>query len=470
MPQITTSGIVSGIDVNNLVGQLVAAERAPSDLRFDRQEFGVQAELSAIGALKSAIDSFSAKMGELGDADQYENRSIKVLGETSAKVKVEGSAAPGSYEVTVNSLASAHKLATSSFTDTDTVVGSGELTIASGDESFTLVIDSENDQLSQIRDAINESTDNNAVYASIVTDENGAHLILTAKETGVDNSITVTATADVADTGDFSMLSYPQVDVGGGVMQGFIEKVEALDAEIVVDGFTLKSTNNVFDTAIDGVDIDISAAEKDEIFSFTVSNNEQLTKSKLNTFVSAYNGLMTGLNSLTAYDPETRIAGPMQGDALVNQLKNLMRSSLSNVVEGANDGFESLATLGVTTDYRTGLISVDSDVFNEVMLGDFSALENLLSGENGLATRFEENFKEYSKLGGLIDGRVDGLESSLDRINSQRERLNIRMEQVESRYSRQFLAMDRVVSELINTGDFLNQQLNNLPGFTRDKN
>ena len=465
MPQITTSGIVSGIDVNSLVGQLVAAERAPSDQRFERQEFDVQTELSAIGALKAAIDSFSAKMGDLSDPDQYENRSVKVLGETDAKVNVESKAAPGSYDVTVNSLASANKLASGSFADTDTVVGSGELTISSGSESFTLTISNENDQLSQIRDTINDSADNDAVYASIVTDENGAHLILTAKDTGAANAITVTASAAVSDTGDFELLSYPQVN-----SKGFTEKVEALDAEIVVDGFTLKSSNNVFDTAIDGVDIDVSAAIKNELFSFSVSNNETLTKSKLDSFVSAYNGLMTGLNSLTSYDTETGIAGPMQGDALVNSLKNLMRSSLSNVVEGANAGAQTLASLGVSTDYKDGTISVDTDTFDNFMEADFSALENIMSGETGLATRFDEAFKEYSKFGGLIDGRVDGLESSLDRINSQRERLNIRMEQVESRYTTQFLAMDRVVSELMNTGDFLSQQLNNLPGFTRDNN
>ncbi len=465
MPQITTSGIVSGIDVNSLVSDLVAAERAPSDQRFERQEFDVQTELSSIGALKAAIDSFSAKMGDLSDADQYENRTVKVLGESDVNVKVESSAAPGSYDVTVNSLASAHKLASGSFTDTDTVVGSGKLSITSGAESFTVTINSENDQLSQIRDAINESSDNDAVYASIVTDEDGAHLILTAKDTGAANTISVTASPDSSDTGFFELLSYPQVN-----SKGFTEKVEALDAEIVVDGFTLKSTNNVFDAAIDGVDIDISAALKDEAFSFSVSNNETLTKSKLDTFVSAYNGLITGLNSLTSYDAETGVAGPMQGDALVNSLKNLMRSSLSDAVEGANTGAETLANLGVSTDYKDGTISVNSTTFDKLMEADFSALENIMSGQNGLATRFEEAFKEYSRFGGIIDGRVAGLETSLDRINSQRERFNIRMEQVEARYTTQFLAMDRVVSELINTGDFLSQQLNNLPGFTRERN
>ena len=51
MTQITSSGIISGIDVNNIVSQLVAAERAPADQRFARQEFDVNTELSALGGL-----------------------------------------------------------------------------------------------------------------------------------------------------------------------------------------------------------------------------------------------------------------------------------------------------------------------------------------------------------------------------------------------------------------------------------
>jgi flagellar hook-associated protein 2 len=51
---ITAGGIGSGIDVNGLVQQLVAAEGQPATQRLDRREANIQADLSAFGSLKSA--------------------------------------------------------------------------------------------------------------------------------------------------------------------------------------------------------------------------------------------------------------------------------------------------------------------------------------------------------------------------------------------------------------------------------
>ncbi len=464
MPQITTSGIISGIDVNNIVSQLVAAERAPADQRYARQEFDVNTELSAIGGLKAALDSFESKLENLVDADSYENRSVKTYGDSEAKVSVEGSASPSRYSVTVNELATAHKIASAAYADTETVVGTGELSIFSGDESFSITIDSDNDELAQVRDAINQADDNNAVYASIVTDETNSYLILTAKNTGAANAIEVTATPDVSDTGDLSKLNYAAVgsfDV--------TQKVEALDAEIDVDGFTLSSNTNVFENSFDGVKIDINGTAKDETFDFEVKNNTVLTKSKVRNFVDAYNELMSGLNALSQYDAETGIAGPMQGDATVNALSNLMRRNLSASISQASSSVQNVASLGVTSNYTDGTLNIDTSVLDKATDEDLGVIADLMSGEGGLAQVYIDQLKPYSEFDGILDSRVDSLEGRVDRINDQRAQLELRMTQVQARYQTQFLAMDRLVSELLSTGDFLSQQLDNLPGFTRDK-
>ncbi|MGH8077215.1 MAG: flagellar cap protein FliD N-terminal domain-containing protein, partial [Lysobacter sp.] len=45
----------SGLNVGSIVQQLVAAERAPSDARFDRTARQLTAQVSAIGTLRSAF-------------------------------------------------------------------------------------------------------------------------------------------------------------------------------------------------------------------------------------------------------------------------------------------------------------------------------------------------------------------------------------------------------------------------------
>ena len=53
------SAIGSSLDVNGIVSQLVAAERAPTDARNDRTGRQLQAQISALGSLRSAFPRFA---------------------------------------------------------------------------------------------------------------------------------------------------------------------------------------------------------------------------------------------------------------------------------------------------------------------------------------------------------------------------------------------------------------------------
>ena len=55
MPGLQSSGIGSGLDVNGLVSQLVAAERAPVEQRIARAKNGVDTKLSAFATLRGAV-------------------------------------------------------------------------------------------------------------------------------------------------------------------------------------------------------------------------------------------------------------------------------------------------------------------------------------------------------------------------------------------------------------------------------
>ena len=57
MATISSTGIGSGLDLNSLVSQLVAAERAPKDGRIVRDDAQLTAEFSALAKLKGAMSS-----------------------------------------------------------------------------------------------------------------------------------------------------------------------------------------------------------------------------------------------------------------------------------------------------------------------------------------------------------------------------------------------------------------------------
>ena len=52
----------SMIDVNTLVSQLVAAERAPTDARFNKIQTTTQAQISAFGQITSALSGLDSSL------------------------------------------------------------------------------------------------------------------------------------------------------------------------------------------------------------------------------------------------------------------------------------------------------------------------------------------------------------------------------------------------------------------------
>ena len=107
-------------------------------------------------------------------------------------VTVDETAVPASYDVEVLQLAQAQKLESGSFMSASAVVGTGTLSIAVGTESFNIVIDSTNNSLDGIRDAINAAVDNKGVAATIVNGDSGSFLILSGENSGSDQSMIIT--------------------------------------------------------------------------------------------------------------------------------------------------------------------------------------------------------------------------------------------------------------------------------------
>ncbi|MCK7510352.1 MAG: hypothetical protein MZV70_44085 [Desulfobacterales bacterium] len=63
----------SGIDINGLVSQLVAAERQPVESRLNRREAALQTRISAIGNFKSALSTFQSALSGLRNASTFES-------------------------------------------------------------------------------------------------------------------------------------------------------------------------------------------------------------------------------------------------------------------------------------------------------------------------------------------------------------------------------------------------------------
>jgi flagellar hook-associated protein 2 len=112
---------------------------------------------------------------------------------------------------------------------------------------------------------------------------------------------------------------------------------------------------------------------------------------------------------------------------------------------------------------------VNSTQLDAAFNSNFDAIGELFSkAESGVAVKLDKLLEPYLQSGGVLDSRNDSLKSSIDDISDQREALQTRLTALQERYTRQFNALDGLLSQLQNTSSFLTQQLGKLPGFTFD--
>jgi len=454
---LTTSGIGSGLDIDGLVSQLVAAEGQAPLLRLNKREASFQADLSAFGQLKSALSEFKTALGGMDNESAFQPRTVSSSNSDLFTAVGDNTAVPGSYNVEVLSLAQSAKVRSNSFATNTEEIGTGTLDISLGATTFQLTLDSSNNSLTGVRDAINTATDNPGITASLVNVDGGPQLVLSSTKIGTDNTITIAATDDDgADGFDLTRLDSTNLTVTQA----------ASDATFNLDGQLVTRGSNSFSDVITGVTIDLKKVEVGTTETLTVALDEGGVESKVNSIVTAYNALTDLMKGLSKYDAETKVAGALQGNSTLRGIQTQLRKIISEPRRDLVYG--SLAEIGVKTN-EAGHLAVDSELFNKVLTADFSSISKLFVGDDALVSKLNTTLDGYLASDGVIESKTDSLKTGIDDVADGRLELNKRLAAIEKRYKTQFNAMDTLLGQLQGTGDFLTQQLGNLPGVVRDK-
>tara|TARA_Y100000310_G_scaffold247189_1_gene252730 strand:- start:982 stop:2388 length:1407 start_codon:yes stop_codon:yes gene_type:complete len=463
---ISFNGLGSGLAVSDIVDALVNAERTPFTSRLNNKEATLTTDISAAGALKSALEKLQTSMEALGEVDNYQKRSISGS-DDFVTLSSDKDAEPGGYNVKVNNLATEHKLMSSAFAE-DAAVGEGTLTIASGENSFDIDV-SDTATLSEIRDAINDSKDNDSVTATIITDDNGQHLVLSAKNSGVENAIKVTATDADGNNADAAGLSALAYDTGSGVTN-INEVIAATDASITIDGnLTVTSSDNEFANVIDGVTITAKKAHgtDDDDSTLKITENNNNIKAGLNSFIESYNELLELSNNLGKSGESG--AGVMAGDSMLRGVMSKLRQQLTSEVSLSDGSSLSLSKLGVEAD-RYGKLSLDTERLNEQVEADVDLVQEFFLGEGdegGFAQSFDELMSFYTDSDGIVQNRIDSKQTQLDGLDDERIDFARKMESLESRLYAQYNSMDLLVAQMNSTSSYVQAQLDNMPGVVK---
>ena len=447
MAGISFGGVGSGLDIAGIVNQLVAAERSGADARINRTLAQSNAQISALGNFRSAASALQRQMTELGKTGLTQFAAT-VQADAPFTATASDKALPGRYAVTVQQQASAQSLRSGAFGSADTVVGTGTLRIGVGDKHFEIELTDGDNALSSIAGAINRAADNTGVSARVVTADGGAHLILSSRNAGTGQTISV---EPIGGDGGLEAVRFT-----GSAGDGLTQIQAAKDAIIEIDGLTVTRGSNSFDDVLPGVSLRVTDQKPGTAFTVDVQADLDKTVSRLSALVSAYNATMGIARDVTRYDAATGRAGALQGDATLRGASSALRTVVSAEVSGNPLGV--LSAIGFTT-ATNGNLSLDDSTLRAALVDNPNAVEQLLTGAGGLGERMTAVLDGYLASDGRLAAKQGGLEARIKTANNDQAQLNRRMDRVREGLERQFNALDTLVGQMSSTSDFLSAQL-----------
>ncbi|MDP1522525.1 MAG: flagellar filament capping protein FliD [Methylotenera sp.] len=394
---ISSAGLGSGLDVNGIVTSLMGIEQKPLTA-VTKQKTSYQSQISAYGTLKSGLSTFQTAVSALSSASKFNAQNVTSGNASVFTATSNGSATLGDYAVTVSQLAKSQKLSFAGTANIADTVGTGTLTISFGTynpltatapitpNSFTpnaaktdisITIDSTNNTLAGVRDAINAA--NSSVSATIVNDGTANYLVITSKDTGEVNSLKISvADTDGDDTNaaGLSQLAYdPTASAGSG--KNMTQMQAAKNAILDIDGIAVVKASNTISDAISGVTLNLLATSAGVSANLGVASNKDKVKESVTAFIDAYNKLDSSLRSLTKYDESGKNSGVLLGDAttrsVISQLKAVMTKTVSS-----GGALTSLSQIGVSFQ-RDGKLALDATKLDAAVATNFGDIASLFA-------------------------------------------------------------------------------------------
>lgn len=448
---IESLGVGSNLDLTSLLSSLKKSEEAKL-APITTKLASTNAKLSGFGQLQSSLEGFQKAAQKLNSAELYAGFATKVSG-SALTATASSTSVAGSYDIKINSLATAQSLATAGRADTTSEIGVGALTVNVGDKSTA--IDITDGSLAGIRDAINKS--DAGVTASIVNDGSGTpyRLVLNSQTTGA--ASTMSFSSDNSDL--------------GALFSGTTETVAAADASLTVNGLAITSASNTIEEAIQGVTLNlVETTAEGASTKLTVNQDTESVKTAVEDFVKAYNSLADKISSLTKVSGEgDSVKGAsLTGNSTVRSVQSTLRDAMSNTVAGEGMNYLFEAGINFTKD---GKLEVgDEKKLDEALANNLDGMKGLFAGDGktGIAARLDASITQMLKDNGAVGSAKAGLESSVKSLEARSLRMQDTIETTVERYKKQFQQLDVMMSKLNNTQSYLSQQLEALNGASKD--
>ena len=447
---ITFSGF-NNIDFGVILNAIMEQERVPL-ASLERQQTSLNQRSSTFGTLATKLSTLETAAANLNTASAFGQRAVTNTAATAVTVAATDTTPLGTYDIVVQELARAQVTGSNSAhsdENTTVVASGGSLTI--GGTAVTITGDV---TLEGLRDAIN-ATSGIGVTASIVTPTVGSYqLVLTGTSTGSANAFTITN----ALTGGAAPVTFIDTDMDGESGDSAADNAtQATDAQATINNITVSSATNTLASAIPGATVTLIKKDPATTVTVGVSQDVEDTKSRITSFVDAYNDLLGFFNS----QAQSAIGGDQASigrDGLVRALRVSLASTLS-AQYAVGGSYSALGEVGIGFEVD-GTLSFDASLFDAAVESGTTDVQKLFVGSGGTDGVFKtlaSSVEEYTQSGGLIpDAQTrlgDQVTALTSRIAAFEERLAIRRLSLQQEFS----AADAAMKQLNNQAGQLGQ-------------
>lgn len=483
---IQFSGLASGLDTDNIIKELMKAERMKVE-KIQKQKTKLEWKKDIWKDMNAKLFSFYSKhVNELKSSGTYMKKNAYSSNEDAISAKATVNASQGSHTITVNQLAKGSFLTGDELvTDKDgeditLATTTGDLIDFGGDISKTIRISLDNGAtytdievekeitITGLVNRIKENVDG----VNVSFDSNFHRLMLSTKKQGDGNQIIV--------DGDDTLLT------GLGLLAGKRTGTVGEDAEFVYNATTLTTSSN--EVTVDGLTLTLKA--EGVTTNISVNQDSEAIYDKVKEFVTEYNKLLIEINEKVyadkakGFEPltedekkamsedeiklyEDRIKKSLlRRDDILSGLRDSMRDilTINSGVDTSGFTYKTLSNLGIVTgDYKEkGILHINGDEEDALYASKDNALKEAIENDpekvaellNALGDKIYSTMQDKmktTKVSSALTFYSDKLMTEdIDDYQDKISELEERLIQVEQRYYKQFTAMEQAIQMMNN--------------------
>jgi flagellar hook-associated protein 2 len=204
-------------------------------------------------------------------------------------------------------------------------------------------------------------------------------------------------------------------------------------------GLVVRSSDNVFENVVKGVNVTINSASEDPVSVNVTKDSAKLTTA-VREVVDAYNSIRTNLDLVTEFNEEDSSTGILFGTTAALRVDTDLARAISDRYLGLGS-FDSLASVGISVN-EEGRLSLDAARLEEAFTEDPTALQRFFTdASSGVVAKLNTVIdslagEESSLLASRSKTLTDIVESNVERIAFLDERLEREREQLLQQFAR----------------------------------